>query len=889
MKKKLLSILLLGLIIPSPCDIILAQCKQKGVVLEYNRRQSKKPFSKPVRLQFNTVAQINDERGKFILEFLKENPGDLVYNYKIEPSDNKYILFNGKEINNWTLTPHKELKIELCRRDLIEYLEKTFTKNEMARIKRERDMALLKLRKQNLSVCIEDVKKIEENYQSQIKDLKARVLDFAYKDETTLDSLQLLWREYILANNYDAADEVLQQMNLQESTAKRAENIKRSSDISFVEAQKLEQECDFLQERIQSYKRQRRNWRVIKSDYVSMIESYKILLDTYQNRLRCSDEYLNSLQEKAGNAMWDYADTLTWINSDSCMYWLKEAARLNNVPACYELGNITKNYQESLNWYKKACEIATLQDKKSWMGIYNRIFTIDDIKTDIESFPDFCYVHEGDSLYFHILDSRRVSLVYLRHSSDNNVVKIPQLIKYQGKKFVVSKIGPGAMNSISYGGMQKTDGPWCTFSYSINDKRNIIKQVVLPNTIDTICISAIHNMANVPNQLKYLGSWNSFSKNLKTIHMPSNLIFLGDLLLNGEQTLIIPPSLKEMGETTSAGKVMLDGNNPNFTIINGTLYSADKKKVWIGTVDSLLYIPRELKVDDRWWFGVGYVAEHIKDFKLENDSQYYSEYDGTLYSQNYDSLLFMTRKHPSTLKLHPNTKVIANYHHFSNTYGIKELIVPSIENIDALYDLLNAYSKSYNSNNDMTLRFGEDSIVLYSKEFEKIISQAEQLCKKHEGDKSILYFYGLLNVVNNDIEGAKDSYSKMPQQSEMARKLIKHIDKMEETMNDAISYGLESYHRLQKEWNNLTDKEKQVRRGEISTCLSSAMPYLTKELSHHPKETSIYNIIGLYYSLQDNYPYVKKKAQETMDRIKDLDPEYASKGYELYDDLLLSK
>lgn len=887
MKKQFLFILLLGLLIPSSGVITLAQCKQKGVVLEYNRSQKKKPYSLPVQLQFNTVSQINNEKGQFVLEFLKEKPGDLVNNYKVEPSDSKYILFNGAEINNWTLTPQKELKIELCKKELIDYLVKTYTQNEMARIKREYDIALQELKEKNGK--IEDFRKLESIYQNQIDELKTKVIEFAYIDETTLDSLQLLWRDYILANNYDAAAKVLQQMNLQESTAKRAEIIKKTSDMSFAEVQELEQDCDFLRERIQSYKRQGRNWCVIKPDYVSLIESYNTLLDTYQNRLRCSAEYLNSLCDKAGKAMFDFADTLAWINYDSCMYWLKEAARLDNVPACYELGNKTKDYQESLNWYKKALEIATSQGKTIWSGHNKRLFTVDDIRTDIESFPDFYYIHESDSLFFHILDSKRVSLVYFRHSSDNNVIKIPQYVKYQGKKYIVSKIGTGAINNISYGGMQKTDGPWCTFSYSHDDKRNKIEQVYLPNTIDTICINSIHNMANVPNKLRHLGSWNGFSNKLKTIQLPSNMTFLGDISFDKDQTLFIPPSLQEIGETTSAGKVVIVDSNPHFTTINGALYSADKKKVWIGTVDSLLYIPRELKVDDGRWFGVGYVAEHIKDFKLENDSQYYSEYDGTLYSHNYDSLLFMTKKHPSTLKLHPNTKVLANSHHLSSSYGIKELIVPSIENIDAIYDLLNAYSKSYNSYNNLTLRLWGDSIVLYSKEFEKVISQAELLCKKHEGDNSFLYFYGLLNVINNDIEEARRSYSQMLQQSELAKKLVNHIEKMEETKNDAISYGLESYHQLQKEWNNITDKEKQVRREEILNCLGPAVPYLTKELNRHPNETSIYNIIGLFYSLQDNYPYIKKKAYETMDRIKDLDPDYASKGYELYDDLLLSK
>lgn len=63
MKKQFLFILLLGLLIPSSGVITLAQCMQKGVVLEYNRSQKKKPYSPPVQLQFNTVSQINDEKG----------------------------------------------------------------------------------------------------------------------------------------------------------------------------------------------------------------------------------------------------------------------------------------------------------------------------------------------------------------------------------------------------------------------------------------------------------------------------------------------------------------------------------------------------------------------------------------------------------------------------------------------------------------------------------------------------------------------------------------------------------------------------------------------------------------------------------------------------------
>ncbi len=70
---------------------------------------------------------------------------------------------------------------------------------------------------------------------------------------------------------------------------------------------------------------------------------------------------------------------------------------------------------------------------------------------------------------------------------------------------------------------------------------------------------------------------------------------------------------------------------------------------------------------------------------------------------------------------------------------------------------------------------------------------------------------------------------------------------------------------------------------------SPAVPYLNIELIRHPDNIAIHNIIGLYYSLHDNYPFIKKKAYKAMDRIIDLDPDYATKGYELYEDLKLSK
>lgn len=887
MKIKLLSLLSLALMTPSSGERCIAQCKQKGVVLEYNGRQGKKPFSQPVQLQFNTVAQINDENGQFILEFLKEKPGDLVSNYKIEPSDSKYTLFNEEVIKNWTLTPHKELKVELCKKERIEYYEKTYTRYEMARIKRERDEAIRK--EKETSDLIENLKKIDKDYENQIKDLKAKIIDFAYKDETTLDSLQLLWRDHILANDYDAAEKVLQQMNLQESTAKRVESIEKSSDISFAEAQKLDQECDFLQKRIQSYRKASKTWQVIQKDYISLIKSYKALLDTYQHRLRCSDEYLSSLRDKAGNAMFDYADTLAWINYDSCMYWINEAARLDNVPACYELGNRIKDYKESLSWYNKAFDVANSNGKSVWRGRFHQAFTIDDIITGIESYPDFYTVHEGDTLYFHLLDSKRVSLVYLRHSSNMSIVNIPQNVKFNGRRYVVTKIGSGAINNISHGGLQKTESPWGTFPYSHKDARDNIKIVYLPNTIDTICINSIHNMGNVPKNLKHLGSWNGFSKELRIVRLPSNLIFLGNLLLNKDQTLVIPSSLQDIGETTTSGKVIVDDSNTHFISINGALYSVDKSKVWVGTVDSLLYIPRELKVDERWWYGVGYVAENIKEYKLDTENPYYSEYDDALYARNCDTLLFLTKKHSPILKLHPNTRVIANSYHLSNTYGINNIVVQSIDNIDAIYNLLNSYKQSYSSYKDMTLRLWGDSVILSSKEFDKTIDQAVRLHEERKGNVSYQYLCGLLHVINCDIEEAQKCYNEMPQQSELAKKLLNHLVKSEEKRNDAISYGLQTYHELQKDWISISDKERKVKREAIKNCLGPAIPFLKKELVCHPNNIGIHNIIGLYYSLHDNYPYIKQKAQESINRIKELDPEYATKGYELFEDLELSR
>jgi hypothetical protein len=166
------------------------------------------------------------------------------------------------------------------------------------------------------------------------------------------------------------------------------------------------------------------------------------------------------------------------------------------------------------------------------------------------------------------------------------------------------------------------------------------------------------------------------------------------------------------------------------------------------------------------------------DFKLDNESPYYTEYNGALYSKNCDTLFFMTKKHPTTLKLHPKTKVIANIHHLTNTYGIKDILVSSVSNFDAidyLFDLCHqSYASSYMS--DVTLHlFDNDIITLYPNKFDVVISQAELLCKKYQGDEKYLYLCGLLYVINHDIEGIKSCYSKMPQESELAKKLYNRL------------------------------------------------------------------------------------------------------------------
>ena len=775
-------ILTLLLLFQSLGNVVFAQVEQKGVVLEYNRQKAKKPYLPPVQLLFNTVPAINSGKdGRFRLEFNTAKPGDLVTDYEVKPGDSNFVLFNGRDLHNWALTSKKDMKVEICKKELLDYLDEKFTRHEKYKIERERDEAL---RKWEMSKgLIEEKEKILEKYKIQNEELQSRVSEYVYQDETKLDSLQLLWRHYILTNDYDAADEVLQQMNLRESTRKRRELISNILNASDEEVKKLEYECDFLHKRIQSNKKHGKSWQIIKPDYVSLINSYLFLLDTYQNRLRCSDDYLASLKDNTGKIMFEYADTLSWIDNDSCMYWYNESAKYDNVPACYMLGEKIEDYKSSLSWYKKAWEIAIYKNQKSWVGHNNQGMTLEDIKNAIESYPDFCYVYKGDSLFFHILDSNRASLVYFRHSSDANIVTIPSKVKYNGNNYLVTKIGTGAINNISFGGMQKSDNPWLQYIYTHNDSRNNISSVLLPNSIDTISLNSIGTIGNVPKELKYLGSWNGFSKSLKTVQLSPQMSFMGDVSLDNDQTLVIPALLQEIGYTTSAGKVVLDQDNKNYTIINGALYSADKSKVWIGTVDSLLYIPRELKVSEGWWTGVGYVAEHIMDFKLDNESPYYTEYNGALYSKNCDTLFFMTKKHPATLKLHPKTKVIANIHHLTNTYGIKDILVSSVSNFDAidyLFDLCHqSYASSYMS--DVTLHlFDNDIITLYPNKFDVVISQAELLCKKYQGDEKYLYLCGLLYVINHDIEGIKSCYSKMPQESELAKKLYNRLKIYEE-------------------------------------------------------------------------------------------------------------
>ena len=898
MNTKRYQILFFLLIFISHLSVCVAQCRQNGVVLEYNRRQAKKPYTHPVQLNFsekgNTIATVNDNNGEFVLNFNLSKPGDTINSYRVGIPNQGYMLFNGNRLGGWVISPIKRMEVVLCRQNLLNYLSKTYTNNYVERLKKEYDD---KIRKLTLSLKKGELLKNElalakEQYERDIQQLKLRALLFAYVDETEIDSLEYLWRECILANDIEGATKIGERMNLSEQAVSRTKNIDLFVDRSFEETEKAWNLANIMEQHIVNSKLTNRQWRDINPYYVSLIRLYEKLIDVYQNRLRCSDDFLDNLKRRAGDVMTEYGDTLGWHGIkgvENKMFWLRKAADLGNVSALYRLGEEEEDFSRSLSYLMKAEAEAERQKIFTWK-YWPTIMTREDLAMSIESYPDFCYVQNGDSLFFHILDEKRVALSFIRHHNKaSSKIVIPEKVKFKKRKYSVTKIVSGAFTHTSGAGMQKKNNPFGNdFPYRNENPYANLKEVTLPNSIDTIGMTALGAICNVPRNLKKIGSWNqAFGAINGVVELPEGLESIGCISFPDSVKVILPSTLKEVDFDLFARYTELNKKNKYFCQINGAVYSADSSKVLVGTVGKSFYIPKNLKVDLGWFKGARRIAEDIDTFVLEKGSKYYSEYEKALYTKDFDTLLFVGKTHQPELKLHPRVKKIYDIHLFpSRVLGIRNLYIEGTDNVGEICNFIKETNGGYGIEHNFNIYFFGEPLILRPHQDGHVMKQVQAICQRHLGDNRFSYLNGQMCLSYGDIEGADSCLQSINGDAELAIGLRQRIVLAKDKYNDFKRLATEAYNQMKDKRAdfNSSDPEqnKEIKHllGEIGGYVFQSLQFIEKELHRHPDNAFLYELLGLYQLNRNE----KKEADILMKKFKEINPKYETTEFykELY-------
>ena len=200
-KKSLFVVLLLILNISTT----FAQFIQEGYTLEYKGNQAKVPYTNLVSLDFAGAVNTVNEKGNFSLRFNQLSPGNMVGEFNITIGDKQYVLFNKPIIQRWILTNDAKMEVLLCRKSHIDNLVNSYTKAHVSKLEKQYNEAKEGIEKQisenerlenDINGLVQQLSELKNHYEMQITTIRANAVMFAYVDETKLDSLERVKRNW---------------------------------------------------------------------------------------------------------------------------------------------------------------------------------------------------------------------------------------------------------------------------------------------------------------------------------------------------------------------------------------------------------------------------------------------------------------------------------------------------------------------------------------------------------------------------------------------------------------------------------------------------------------------------------------------------------------------
>ena len=706
---------------------VFAQFIQDGITLEYKGNQAKQPYTDLVSFDFAGAANTVNIDGKFSLKFNTLSLGNMVGDFSITVANKQYVLFNKPTLQRWILTRDASMEVLLCKKSHIDNLVNAYTKVHVSKLEKQFNEAKEEIEKQikeNERLKIENtdltqrLNSLAETYKRQLAQIKASAIMFAYIDETKLDSLENLKRNYILVNNLEKAIEVGREINYAEIAKGLLYNASISHGSYQENIDKLFNVVGYIQQHINNCYIENPHWFAInykfdlkKSNKQELVEYYQIIADIYSylikqftSFIRCDEHFLLNLRRAYGDVLFKiviYSDIDEYRDREKYFDLLLKAAEHNSPDALYKLGTSVKDSNQARSYLKRCLEVVDDELLKDYA------------LERYESFPDFSHItKQHDTIYFHIIsdETKEVCISDFSIGEARSIITLPEYVKYRGDKYIITKIGYQSFSKY----------PW-----AYKDEYKII----LPSKLIQIGRAAFDlqnrlNAIEFPTSLRVIKDY-AFNDcwSLKKIIIPEGVVEIGDMAFNNmgwseveycpeEETIISLPSTLKKIERFSfrswfVGEVKLNPRNPNFRLINGVLYSADTTKVYnelIPVNTKVLYLPDEAKLSDIYT----YHADSLIRYEIDSTHKYYTEYRKVIYTKDFEEIVSIP-KDLDTLDLHPNVKRLYML------YWPENMVVKfnKSQSIDIMYELMLDYVNLYKTKSAFQLLSADNVLISY--------------------------------------------------------------------------------------------------------------------------------------------------------------------------------
>ena len=842
-KKTLFVVLLLILNISTT----FAQFIQEGYTLEYKGNQAKVPYTNLVSLDFAGAVNTVNEKGNFSLRFNQLSPGNMVGEFNITIGDKQYVLFNKPIIQRWILTNDAKMEVLLCRKSHIDNLVNSYTKAHVSKLEKQYNEAKEGIEKQisenerlenDINGLVQQLSELKNHYEMQITTIRANAVMFAYVDETKLDSLERVKRNYILHNDIEKAIEIGREIDYSKITKDLINNATLSQASYRDNINKLFNVADYVKQHIDNCFNVNKTWfsgyiwgedkkdPELAGYFQILANIYEYLIEQYTTFIRCDDKFLSNLKQIYGDVLFRIA-YYSEISKEKSLELLKKAASLNSPEALYKLGTTEEDFHKAKSYLKKCLEVVN-----------------DDLLKDIaqeryESFPDFLYItEEKDSIYCHIISDfeNKVNICDFHVGNDRDIIKIPSKVKYNGETYTITKIGYCSFRNVC-----RNDWENSPFQHKTGDRfglRRIGEKVILPNTVTEIGREAFHYQTSLcsiefPQTLKVIKDY-AFADcwKLNSIHIPEGVEEIGESAFTHDYvweegvSISLPSTLKTLHqcsfEVYGLSDLKLSKDNLHFQLINGVLYSADSTILYTNLVPintEILFIPDKLSFKDVDF----YPHDSLKRYEITSTHNYYSKYKDIIYSKDFSSIISIPRD-IDWIELHPNLKYEPNFLYKTfdglSAINMRNVIITQDLNPNIEYSLYcNYIAQECSHSTEKTIKLYDEQHVEYS--LKAVINKASDCLDNNKLDSLLLSEYS-----NIDYKECHELYGKQLYKIATTYNVAEHWIKYSEykakygQIDDVIANYQKAGLNNKEISNRLVDIGNQYYRGDIEKCIA---------------------------------------------------------------------